>query len=205
MRGSFRPNPELGEGTFGLVTVRADLRPRGITGRGLHGTGQIEAGSGPDGQYARLRASGRARIRVRDSEVVVRGWGGWGSVGLPRHRSFVLGGRASLISEPFRVWGGRYGAFGSVEWRLPIRLQGIPLGPFVTTDRIVLAPFVATGWTDGALRDPVPWTRSNGARMVAGLGVEWLYGLLRIDIGVSVRDPRVGIVVDIRRDLWGVL
>ncbi len=203
--GSFRPNPALGNGTYRRVAVRADVQPGGVANQGVEGTVRLESGFGEGTRYVRLRAAGSARMRFGGSDVVIRGWGGWGSVELPRHRSFVLGGRSSLVSEPFRVWGGRYGALGSVEWRLSARAPGIPLGPVAATDRIILAPFVAAGWTDGALRDSVPWSRSSGVRPVVGLGVEWLYGMLRTDVAVSMRDPRVGIVIDVRRDFWGVL
>ncbi len=204
--GSFRPNAALGDGTFGALKVGVTRRPSGlVAGGGWDGTLEFEAGTGAGTRYVRVRGAGQTRVDIGRTDLVLRGWGGWGSAELPRHRSFVLGGRASLVSEPFRAWGGRYGAFGSLEWRVPVRTPDFALGPLVTTDRIVLAPFVAAGWMRGALRDPVPWTATNGVRGVVGVGVEWLYGLFRTDFAISVRNPRVGVVFDIRRDLWGVL
>lgn len=109
------------------------------------------------------------------------------------------------MSEPFRAWGGRRGVFGVVEWRVPAPFPAIPLGPFASTGRqVVIAPFVAAGWADGAMSG-LPWVPSAGVRPMVGLGIEWFHSLLRADIGVSLRDPRVGLVVDVRRDLWGIL
>ncbi len=204
--GSFRPNPELGDGTFGVITMGAAFRPAGsLTAATVAGDLQADVGAGEGVRYLRVRGSGRARVGVGRHDLDARGWVVWGSKDLPRHRSVVLGGRGSLVSEPFRVWGGRYGAFGTIEWRLAIDIPSVALGPLVPTDRIVVAPFVSAGWAAGLSRDPTPWRQSAGVRTVVGVGIEWLYGLLRTDVGVSIRNPHLGVVVDIRRDLWGVL
>jgi hypothetical protein len=40
---------------------------------------------------------------------------------------------------------------------------------------------------------------------VVGVGIEWFHRLFRADLGVRLRDPAVSLVVDVRRDLWGIL
>ena len=136
---------------------------------------------------------------------MVRAWGGWGSPALPPHRSFVLGGRGTLVGDPFRAWGGRYAVHGSVEWQLPVPFPAAPLGPFANTGReIVLVPYVSLGWAGGAVAG-MPWQPSDGVRPVVGLAVEWFHRFFRLDIGWSPRANNVGVVLDVRRDLWGIL
>jgi len=143
------------------------------------------------------------RVPLGSSSLAARIWAGWGSTDLPLNRSFLAGGRGDLVSEPFRAWGGRYGAFGSLEWRVPIPIWSVPLGAVVSTgDRIFLAPFIAAGAIGGGRGQ---WQASDGVRAVAGLGVEWFHSLFRVDFAVSLRDPQFGVIADINRGLWGIL
>ena len=125
---------------------------------------------------------------------------------MPVNRSFLLGGRGDLVADSFREWGGRYGAFGVVGWRLPVPFPSAPMGAMVSTgDRISLVPYLGFGGTGGALTSVVPWSSSDGVRGVAGLGIEWFHNLFRADVAVSLRDPRVGVIVDVNRALWSIL
>ncbi|NIM48294.1 MAG: hypothetical protein GTN62_01480 [Gemmatimonadales bacterium] len=204
--GTFDPNPPLGSGLFGVGRLALQRRSAELAVRGgISGQVVVEAGAGEGVQYLRLRGGGRAHVTLGATRVLVRGWAGWGSADLPVHRSFVLGGRATLVGEPFRAWGGRYAALGTVEWQVPVPFFAIPLGPFASTGReIVLAPFVAAGWAGGGF-PAVPWQPSDGVRPVIGLGVEWFHRVLRADVGVSLRGEGVGVTVGLRRDLWGIL
>jgi hypothetical protein len=204
--GTFRPNPPLGAGTIavGRLTVERRSAELAIQG-GLSGSVTIEGGAGGDLHYVRVSATGRAHRSVGATRVVVKGWAGWGSAGLPAYRSFTFGGRGTLVGEPFREWGGRYAALGRLEWQLPIPVPALPLGPFVNTGRsITVAPFVAAGWSGGAV-EGVPWRPSEGVRPVAGLAVELFHRFFRLDLGVGLRDGDVSVVADVTQDLWGIL
>jgi hypothetical protein len=205
-RGTFRPNPPLGVGTIGVARIMLERRSPVLAVRnGLSGGVTIEGGSGEDRRYLRVHGMGRAHLAVGDTRLVIRASGGWGSAEVPPYRTFALGGRGTLVGEDFRRWGGRYAVIGHVEWQLPLPAPAIPLGPVVNTGRrVILAPFVAAGWTGGAVQD-LPWQPSEGVRPVAGLGVEWFHRFLRMDVGVGLRDGDVSVVLDVTRDLWSIL
>jgi len=204
--GTFRPNPPLGSGTFGVAELTLERRSAELALRaGVSGSVVVEGGTGEDVRYLRIRGSGRAHVGVGTTRVVARGWAGWGSADLPAHRSFVMGGRGTLVGESFRAWGGRYAAVGTLEWQLPVPFPALGLGPFVSTGRsIVLAPFVGAGWAGGVMPG-LPWQASDGVRPVVGLGVEWFHRFFRVDVGVGLRDRDVSLVIDVTRDLWDIL
>lgn len=204
--GEFRENPALGTGTYGVGVLQLERQSAELTVRGgVSGDLALEGGVGDGVEYSRVRAAGRAHAPVGTTALVMRAWGGWGSPALPPHRSFVLGGRGTLVGDPFRAWGGRYAVYGSVEWQLPVPFPAAPLGPFANTGReIVLAPYVSLGWAGGAVVG-MPWQPSDGVRPVVGLAVEWFHRFFRLDIGWSPRANNVGVVLDVRRDLWGIL
>ena len=205
-RGSFDPNPSLGSGSSGLVRITIGRRPSTLGSRyQISGSGSVETGFGRGRAYIRTWVSGRFQIPVGQTDVVARGWVGWGNDELPPHRAFVFGGRGTLVGETFRAWGGRSALSGTIEWRIPVPFPAIPLGPLATTGRqLVVAPFVGAGWSGGSIAG-MPWQPSGGVRPVVGLGVEWFHRLIRIDLGVRLRDPTVSLVIDVRRDLWDIL
>jgi hypothetical protein len=130
---------------------------------------------------------------------------GAGTERLPAYRSFTLGGRGTLLGEPFRAYGGRAAALAHVEWRFEVPFPALPLGSFASTGRrLTVAPFLAAGWTDRPY-EGLPWERTEGVRPVAGIAFEWLMRLIRVEAGVGLRDGGVGISVDVNRDWWGVL
>lgn len=204
--GTFRPNPPLGGGTFGVAELTLERRSAELALRyGMSGSVSLEGGTGEDVTYVRLRGSGRAHLTVGTTRMVARGWAGWGSTDLPAHRSFVLGGRGTLVGEPFRAWGGRYAAVGTLEWQIPVPFPALALGPFVSTGRsIILAPFVGAGWAGGALPG-LPWQPSDGVRPVVGIGLEWFHRFFRAEVGMGLRDRDVSLVIDVTRDLWDIL
>ncbi len=204
--GQYRPNPPLGAGEFRTARLVVERGPLSsvATGGDLDGKATLEAG---EGEEDFLRASGVVRIRRRvgDSELLFTGEGGWGSAAMPPYRSFVMGGRGTLVGEPFRAFGGREMALARLEWRFQVPAPAIPLGSFASTGRsITLAPFVAAGWTGGS-EAGVPWRASDGIRPVAGLAVDVFMRLLRVEGGIALRTGNLGLTVDINRDWWGVL
>jgi len=117
----------------------------------------------------------------------------------------VLGGRGTLLGDSFRAWGGRYAGLGRVEWRLPVPFPALPLGAFGSTgSRALLAPFVAAGSAGGSIPG-APWVPTGEVRVVGGAALEVFQGVLRAELGVDLRDRRVGFAVDVRRDLWPIL
>lgn len=205
-RGSFRPNPPLGTEPFRVASLTLERRSPELTIRGgASGQVALEAGAGDTTDFVRVLVRGRVEVPVGTTALVARGWAGWGSRDLPAYRSFVLGGRGTLVGERFRAWGGRHAGLLALEWRLDAPAPALPLGPFVTTGRrMVVAPFVAAGWAGGPVAG-VPWAPSDGGRPVVGVALEWPHRLIRAEVGVSLRDPAVEVIVDVRRDLWGIL
>jgi hypothetical protein len=203
--GSYRPNPPLGAGTYRTIRVGLERASGGIAvHRDLQGRVALEAGAGPRG-YVRGSVEGRWLATLGTGTLLTRAYFGIGSDGLPAYRSFVLGGRGTLVGEPFRAFGGRSAALTHLEWRLDVPAPAIPLGPFVSTgSRLTVAPFVELG-VAGRPLSGLPWSSSDGVRPVAGLALELFMRLLRIEAGVGLRDGHAGLTIDINRDWWGLL
>lgn len=203
--GSYRPNPPLGSGR--LTAARLEIARRGavLDRGGIAGAVGIEGGAGEGRDYVRLDAALLGTTAVGRTELVGRVRGAWGSAGLPVHRHVVWGGRGTLVGEAFRAYGGRYGGWGTLEWRVPVPFPALDFGAFVSTGReIVVAPFIGAGWSGGATAGQ-PWVASGGVRPVVGVAVEWFHRLFRIDAGMRLRDPGVSVIVDVSRDLWTIL
>ena len=203
--GSYRPNPGLGSGTRGVARVELERASGGIAvHQDLQGRLGLEGGLGPT-DYARATLEGRWLTTLAGHELVSRVYLGTGTDGLPAHRSFVLGGRGTLVGEPFRAYGGRDMALGAVEWRFEAPVPAIPLGSFASTgNRLTVAPFVALG-AAGRPFPGLPWAASDGIRPVAGVALEWFMRLLRVEAGVGLRTGDFGLTVDVNRDWWGLL
>jgi hypothetical protein len=182
------------ERSSGGIEIRHDLR----------GVLSLEGGTGSE-DYLRATAMGSWSLRLGSTELLTRGYIGLGTEQLPPHRSFVLGGRGTLVGEPFRAYGGRSAGLAHVEWRFDVPAPAIPLGSFASTGkRVTLAPFLALGYA-GRPEPNLPWTGSDGIRPVAGMALECFMRLLRLEAGVGLRDGHFGITVDVNRDWWGIL
>jgi len=203
--GTYRPNPDLGAPTYAVARVRLERFPGGIALRqDLGGTLALEAAQGRRG-YIRATADGRWRAGVGGTEVLSRFYVGVGTEAMPAYRSFVVGGRGTLVGEPFRAYGGRSMAMGHLEWRFAVPFPAVPLGTFASTgNRVVVAPFVAAAWSDRPVAGS-PWTASQGIRPVAGIAAEWFMRMVRIEAGIGLRDGRFGLTIDIHRDWWPLL
>lgn len=203
--GSYRPNPPLGAGTLRIARAAIERASGGMAvERDFQGRLALEAGEG-EGEYLRASADGRWLTGAGPGRLLARLHLGAGTDRLPPYRSFVLGGRGTLLGEPFRAYGGRAMALAHAEWRFEVPAPAIPLGSFASTGRrLTLAPFVAAGWAGSPIRG-LPWDETDGIRPVAGLAAEWLMGLLRFELGVGLRSGDVGVSVDVNRDWWGIL
>ena len=203
--GQYRPNPALGGGTHRVVRLGLERASGGIAvHRDLQSRVTLEAGAG-DGDYVRGTVEGRWLAGLRGSELLSRFYLGVGSDRLPAYRSFVLGGRGTLVGEPFRAYGGRTAALAQLEWRFDVPVPALSLGSFASTGRrMTVAPFLAAGYAGHPLPG-LPWDRTAGVRPVAGVALEWFMRLIRIEAGVGLRDGHLGVTVDINRDWWGLL
>jgi hypothetical protein len=204
-RGSYRSNPALGSGTHRVARLGFERGSGGIGLRhDLQGNFSVEGGTGA-GDYVRATAAVRWTYRLGDTELLTRGYFGGGTDETPPHRTFVLGGRGTLLGEPFRAYGGRTTGLVHVEWRLDVPVPALSLGSFASTGtRATLAPFVALGYAGRPLPG-LPWRGTEGVRPVAGLAVEWFMRLIRLELGVGLRNGEVGVTVDVNRDWWGLL
>jgi hypothetical protein len=204
-RGHYPPNPPLGSGSRSIARLSLERSSGGIgLRRDLWGQLSLEAGVG-NGDYLRAAGDASWSVRWRGTELLTRTWVGAGTDQLPPHRSFVLGGRGTLVGEPFRAYGGRTAGLLQLEWRFPVPVPALGLGAFASTgNRMILAPFLSAGFAGRAL-PLLPWEGSDGIRPVGGVAVEWFMGLIRVEAGVGLRDGHFGITVDVNRDWWGLL
>jgi hypothetical protein len=203
--GSYRPNPALGSGTYRVARLELERASGGIAVRGdLQGRLSLEGGEGPR-DYGRATLEGRWLTTLGGRELVSRLYLGAGTDGLPPHRSFAIGGRGTLVGEPFRAFGGRSVALAQLEWRFTVPVPPIPLGSFASTGRtMTVAPFLAAG-VSGRPIGGLPWAATDGVRPVAGVALEWFMRLIRVEAGVGLRDGDFGLTVDVNRDWWGLL
>jgi hypothetical protein len=204
-RGTYRPNPQLGSGTHRIARLSVERVGGGVAvRRDLQGRWAIEFGDA-DEDYVRTTLGARWSAHLGKSEVLTRLHFGAGSDRLPPHRSFAIGGRGTLVGEPFRAYGGRTVGLAHLEWRFNVPAPAIGLGSFASTGRsLTVAPFVAAGYAASPIPG-VPWGDSDGVRPVAGLALELFMRLIRVEAGVGLRSGEVGVTVDINRDWWGLL
>jgi len=206
--GSFRPNPALGGGETGVDLAQLALRRRSegfAVRRDVHYELVAEMGRADGGNtYVRVSGTGHLLLPAGATRLLVRALGGVATHALPAHRSFVLGGRGTLLGDDFRRWGGGRMALAHLEWRVPVPFVSLRLGPYTRTPRqLTVAPYVAAGWADRPVPG-TPWVATPGTRVTLGLGLEWL-GVFRFEAGVGAESRRVGFALDVTRDFWGIL
>ena len=204
--GTYRPNPALGAGIYRIGRLKLERGAGSSVAQvsDLRGSLALEGGDGPT-NYVRAVAAARWLRPIGASQLLLRASGGVASEGVPAYRAFAIGGRGTLVGEPFRAFGGRRSLLAHLEWRLNAPAPAIPLGSFASTgNTMVLAPFAAVGWTGGSVAGGVGGP-SDGARPVLGLAAELFMRLIRVEAGVALRTGEVGLTVDIGRDWWGAL
>jgi len=206
--GSFRPNPALGGGASGVDLAQLALRRRSegfAVRRDLHYELVAETGRADGGTtYLRVSGTGHLLLPAGATRLLVRALGGVATHELPAHRSFVLGGRGTLLGDDFRRWGGGRMALAHLEWRVPVPFISLRLGPYTRTPRqLTVAPYLAAGWADRPVPG-TPWAATPGTRVTLGLGLEWL-GVFRFEAGLGAESRRVRLALDVTRDFWGIL
>lgn len=203
-RGTFADNPPLGAGS--VLTARAglELGSTRALGSGLVLRTDLEAGAWDRG-YLRGTVEARGRFPAGQGalDVLLRGGGTVGTA--PDWRTFVLGGRGSLVGEPYRAFGGRHLGLVRVEWRVPVRIPSLRLGDYLDVGgETTLAPFAALGWS-GEPPAALHWRPTDGLRPTLGVASELLFNALRLEIGWSPRARRFGVVLDAAPAWWPVL
>jgi hypothetical protein len=204
--GQYRPNPSLGGPSEYVAALRVQRRGEGLAvPRDAALTLDLEGGY-PDGSvtYGRASLVGHVLFPIGATRVLIRAQGGYGTVDLPAHRSFVLGGRGTLLGDDFRRWGGRTMALGGVEWRLPAPLPSLTLARGVGMPRsFVIAPFAQVGWA-GDQMTGVPWVTTPDPRVTVGVALE-LLGVLRMEWGMDTEERSLRFAFDLVRDFWDIL
>ena len=183
------------ERASGGIAVRSDLQGRLA----------LEGGEG-DSDYLRATAEGRWLAGAGAGASCSPGcMPGVGSDGLPAYRSFVLGGRGTLVRRAVPgLRRPRPAALAQVEWRFDVAGAGARRSAPSPQPgrRMTLAPFLAAGWAERPLPG-CPGPEATACGRWRGWRVEWFMRLIRIEAGVGLRDGHVGVTVDINRDWWG--
>ena len=204
--GEYRPNPAFGAEAYRVARLSVTRASGGsVAARSdLHGALRLEGGTGPS-DYLRGALEARWTRSIGPTALVGRLYGVAGTSGMPAYRAMAVGGRGTLVGEPFRAFGGRRALLAHAEWRFEVPAPAIPLGSFASTGATAtLAPFAALGWAGGGVAG-MPWDADGGARPVAGVALELFMRLLRVEAGVALRTGHFGVTVDVSRDWWGAL
>ena len=198
--GEVGPNPALGTGA---ATVFRATAFRGTSPAGRWSL-DAEMGAGV-GTWSRIHGTGRARIALPRGELQIAGEAGIGSDDLPGYRSFVLGGRGTLLGVPFRSLGGRRSAWMEVAWNIPVAAPTPPV-PGARYARLpsAIAPFVGAGIAGGD-EPGMPWRATGRIEPSAGFRLDLWGPLIRISAGVAVRTGRPAVVLDIHPDWWPMM
>lgn len=198
-RGTFRPQVDFGEPGYWTGGVTYEVGDPAGDG----GLFTYDVGTG-GGTWHRFTAAYQIGVPLHGTEIRFRGYDGFATQGTPNWRTFVFGGRGSLIGEGYRKWGGRELRWGQVEWRLPVPFPALPLGDFAHSGhQAILAPFYASGRAGGAVAG-VPWVEGD-FRHSAGVALEFFYQLIRIEAGASLETGKWGVTFDVGRVWWGLL
>jgi len=205
--GRYRLNPAIADGDYASAAMTLRRRSEGFAVRHdfaaeltVEGGGRVQNGTS---NYARISGAGHVLAPIGGSRILARFQFGLATSALPAHRAFVLGGRGTLLGDPFRDWGGRRLALVHVEWRTAVPFLRLAPGPARTPGTITLAPYAAAGWTDDAI-PLTPWRVTPGTRITVGLGVEWL-GVFRVEAGYGLQSHNAHVAFDVARDFWDIL
>jgi hypothetical protein len=203
--GRFRQNPDLRGPDVTFVAIGLHHPSEGFAVRrdGYFDL-SLEAGRRDGGgSWVRLAGIGHVLVPLGGTRVLARVQGGVGSARLPPYRAFVLGGRGTLLGEPFRAWGGRAEALLHLEWRLAAPFPSLAVGPARTPGSIIVAPYTAAGWSGRPVLG-TPWAATPGVRVTTGVAFEWL-GVFRMEAGYGVESREFRVAFDVTRDFWSIL
>ena len=190
--GTFRPNVNVGNGANATVALTLRRRSEGFAvRRDLAADATVELG---EGTYVRFDGAGHILVPLGETRLLARVQVGAGTSRLPAYRSFVLGGRGTLLGDDFRAFGGNHMALLHVEWRAPVPFIALAAGAARTPGTLTLAPYVAVGTAQNV----------TAPRVTLGLGAEWL-GVFRFEAGYGTRTHAIHFAFDVARDFWDIL
>lgn len=149
------------------------------------------------------RIAGRAAGRVAPFEWRLEA--GAATSHLPAYRSFVAGGRGSLVGVPNRAIGGRRLIRGEVALPIAVGIPA-PAGGRIASSVLAsrLTPFVALAVAGGEVPG-MPWRATGDPETVLGLRVDLWGPLLRLEVGWAPRRGTVGVSFDAHPDWWPLL
>lgn len=207
VRKAYQPNPAIGSGAYWLGRLVLSLAARGALDRSdLKASLGLEGGTG-ETTYLRATFRSDGSVPAGFGHLRLRTVTGIATKELPKAHSFAIGGRGTLPAEQFRGYGGRRVAALQVEWRLPVPVPQVGLGPFATTgNRATLAPLFGIGWAGGEI-EGVHWRSSQGPRPVIGVAAELIHGLVRFEFARPLRGDgaRFRLTVDLSPEWWPIL
>lgn len=199
--GEVPPNPSLGAGT---ATVYRATASGGWWPRSARWSLDAEVGSGGT-SWSRIHGTGQARIAMPRGELQLAGEAGIGSGDLPGYRSFVLGGRGTLLGVPFRSLGGRRSAWMEAAWNIPVAAPTPPVpGARYAKLPSAIAPFIAAGIAGGD-EPGMPWRATDRIESSAGLRLDLWGPLIRLSAGMALRTGRAEVVLDIHPEWWHLM
>ncbi|HJU90863.1 MAG TPA: hypothetical protein VJ672_15845 [Gemmatimonadaceae bacterium] len=122
---------------------------------------------------------------------------------VPPQEMLYLGGPMSGPGYQYHAFAGQVAASQRVEWRSPVPFFSVPLGRYGRSPAsATLAPFVHGVY----VRHPASfWSTREGFYPSAGLGAQFLFDLMRVDVARGLRDGRWTFSIDVTRDFWGIL
>lgn len=170
-----------------------------------HGAVTSDTGSATNHTIGRVVAEVVVEKAFTGSRIVLRSAGGvaWGADTLPASELLYAGGPVSAPGYVASRFAARRLLSQRIEWQFPIPAPAIPLGRWGRVPgTVTLAPyFNALVAQEGA-----PFRRGvSGAYPSVGLGMLPFFGLVRLDISRSLREPRWGFSVDVSKDFWRIL
>ena len=131
--------------------------------------------------------------------------GAVGATGLiPPQELLLAGGPVSAPGYGFHELASRAELSQHVEWRFPVPAPALPLGRFGRIPgQATLAPFVhAVLARPDARLSPA---RPEGLYPSAGIALQPLFDLLRLQVARGLRDGRWRFDVDVSREFWSIL
>lgn len=138
-----------------------------------------------------------------DAEPATRGGPARADANVPAQELVYLGGPISAPGYGFHALAGRVGASQRLELRTPVPFPSVSLGRYgASPARATLAPYAHVAYVARpAAFQPV----RGGWYPSVGLGGQFFFDLLRVDVARGLRDGRWMFGVDVSRDFWRIL
>ncbi len=126
-----------------------------------------------------------------------------GTPDIPPQDYLFLGGPVSAPGYDYHSFAGQVALSERVEWQTPVPFPSIPLGSY---GRSPSSASLIPAFTAVYLRHPAPFGNGReGWYPAVGLGLGFLYGVVRTEVARGLRDGRWTFSIDVSRDFWGVL